>query len=147
MINASVSRSNWFNQWTGSSLLPSPVADHSVVSLPRTCRHSLLLSNEVQQTLGRVRPRLSKHTTVLYMVPQPPDCNTSSARVAVQGTMNSHLPRLSVCHPMYRRMAWLLIYNTGEVQTVHMDKRQLVQVRDAGQDCGSMLSVLKSSSV
>lgn len=27
-----------------------------------------------------------------------------------------------------RRMAWLLIYNTGEVQTVHMDKRQLVQV-------------------
>lgn len=28
-----------------------------------------------------------------------------------------------------RRMAWLLIHNTGELQTVHMDKRQLVQVR------------------
>jgi hypothetical protein len=27
-----------------------------------------------------------------------------------------------------RRMAWLLIHNTGELQTVHMDKRQLVQV-------------------
>jgi hypothetical protein len=25
-------------------------------------------------------------------------------------------------------MAWLIIYNTGDVQTVHMDKRQLVQV-------------------
>jgi hypothetical protein len=25
-------------------------------------------------------------------------------------------------------MAWLLIHNTGELQTVHMDKRQLVQV-------------------
>jgi hypothetical protein len=32
---------------------------------------------------------------------------------------------LSTC----RRMAWLLIHNTGELQTVHMDKRQLVQVR------------------
>jgi hypothetical protein len=25
-------------------------------------------------------------------------------------------------------MAWLLIHNTGEVQTIHMDKRQLIQV-------------------
>lgn len=28
-----------------------------------------------------------------------------------------------------RRMAWLIIHSTGELQTVHMDKRQLVQVR------------------
>jgi hypothetical protein len=27
-----------------------------------------------------------------------------------------------------RKMAWLLIHNTGEVQTIHMDKRQLIQV-------------------
>jgi hypothetical protein len=27
-----------------------------------------------------------------------------------------------------RKMAWQLIHNTGEVQTIHMDKRQLIQV-------------------
>lgn len=27
-----------------------------------------------------------------------------------------------------RKMAWLLIHNTGELQTIHMDKRQLIQV-------------------
>jgi hypothetical protein len=43
-----------------------------------------------------------------------------------------------------RKMAWLLIHNTGEVQTIHMDKRQLIQVRKQQHNTRRACDVLDS---
>jgi hypothetical protein len=41
-----------------------------------------------------------------------------------------------------RKMAWLLIHHTGEVQTIHMDKRQLIQVGKQQHNTGRACDVL-----
>lgn len=65
--------------------------------------------------------------------PATPGIGPGSAGVAPSaGSLSAATARAKKTTKKGRRMAWLLIHHTGEVQTVHMDKRQLIQARDSG---------------
>lgn len=57
--------------------------------------------------------------------PIAPPSSTTGSSIATATGASRHAGRSK---KKGRRMAWLLIHNTGDLQTVHMDKRQLVQV-------------------
>lgn len=70
------------------------------------------------------------HTRVTILPPPPPSSNVSGGGAGSSSTHTSK-SRSSKAKSQKkgRKMSWLLIHNTGETQTLNLDKRMLVQVR------------------
>lgn len=69
------------------------------------------------------------HTGLTIHPPPAPGSSTSTGGVGSSSTHTSRTKGSKTKAPKKsRRMAWLLIHNTGELQTLHLDKRMLVQV-------------------
>eukprot|EP00878_Enallax_costatus_P023510 GHUV01025010.1.p1 GENE.GHUV01025010.1~~GHUV01025010.1.p1 ORF type:complete len:338 (+),score=13.55 GHUV01025010.1:242-1255(+) len=69
------------------------------------------------------------HTRVTILPPPPPGSNVSSGGA---GSSSAHTSKSKGSKPKSqkkgRKMSWMLIHNTGETQTLNLDKRMLVQV-------------------
>jgi len=82
----------------------------------------------------------------LPIPPYPaPLCSTASGGGAGSSTITQSSrgkPRKGATQKKGRRMTWLLIHNTGETQTLQLDKRMLVQVHHSLNCCSRMSCLL-----